>query len=121
MESNMTSNEPNSKADTLSPDEVMRYSRHIIMGQVGPAGQRKLKKSKVLIPCPTFSEYEKAVKFFGGKIINFKSLNFNEDLEKFLAKIPTKGIVFFCNPNNPTGEILSKKNMEKIIKTAEKK
>ena len=79
------------------------------------------KKSKVLIPCPTFSEYEKAVKFFGGKIINFKSLNFNEDLEKFLAKIPTKGIVFFCNPNNPTGEILSKKNMEQIIKTAEKK
>ena len=79
------------------------------------------KKSKVLIPCPTFSEYEKAVKFFGGKIINFKSLNFNKDLEKFLAKIPTKGIIFFCNPNNPTGEILSKKNMEKIIKTAEKK
>ena len=79
------------------------------------------KKSKVLIPCPTFSEYEKAVKFFGGKIINFKSLNFNEDLKKFLAKIPTKGIVFFCNPNNPTGEILLKKNMEKIIKTAEKK
>ena len=79
------------------------------------------KKSKVLIPCPTFSEYEKAVKFFGGKIINFKSLNFNEDLEKFLAKIPKKGIVFFCNPNNPTGEILSKKNMEQIIKTAEKK
>ena len=45
----MALSEPNSKADTLSPDEVMRYSRHIIMGQVGPAGQRKLKNSKVLI------------------------------------------------------------------------
>ena len=45
----MASSEPNSKVDTLSPDEVMRYSRHIIMGQVGPAGQRKLKNSKVLI------------------------------------------------------------------------
>ena len=43
------------------------------------------------------------------------------DLQKFLKKIPTKGIVFICNPNNPTGEILSKKNMEQIIKLAEKK
>ena len=79
------------------------------------------KKSKVLIPCPTFSEYEKAVKFFSGKIIPFKSLNLNKDFQKFTAKIPIKGIVFICNPNNPTGEILSKKNMEQIIKIAEKK
>jgi adenylyltransferase/sulfurtransferase len=33
----------------LSPDEVMRYSRHIIMGQVGPLGQRKLRNAKVLV------------------------------------------------------------------------
>ena len=67
------------------------------------------KKTKILIPCPTFSEYEKAVKLFGGKIIHFKSLNFNKDLSKFLTKIPANGIIFFCNPNNPTGEILPKK------------
>ena len=79
------------------------------------------KQSKVLIPCPTFSEYEKAAKFFSGKIIPFKSLNLNENLQKFIAKIPIKGIIFICNPNNPTGEILSKKNMEQIVKTAEKK
>ena len=78
------------------------------------------KKTKVLIPCPTFSEYEKAVKFFGGKIIQFKSLNLTNDLSKFLTKIPTKGIIFFCNPNNPTGELLSKKSMEAIVKKAEK-
>jgi molybdopterin/thiamine biosynthesis adenylyltransferase/molybdopterin converting factor small subunit len=34
---------------SLSQDEVMRYSRHIIMGQVGPIGQRKLKQAKVLV------------------------------------------------------------------------
>ena len=79
------------------------------------------KKTKVLIPCPTFSEYEKAAKFFGGKIIHFKSLDFNNDLPKFLTKIPRKGIIFFCNPNNPTGEVLSKKLMQQIVKTAEKK
>ena len=33
----------------MTPDEVMRYSRHMIMGQVGPVGQRKLRAAKVLI------------------------------------------------------------------------
>jgi adenylyltransferase/sulfurtransferase len=33
----------------LTPDEVMRYSRHIIMPQVGPQGQRKLRNAKVLV------------------------------------------------------------------------
>ena len=34
---------------TLTPDQVKRYSRHIIMGDVGSAGQRKLIQSKALI------------------------------------------------------------------------
>ena len=79
------------------------------------------KKTKVLIPCPTFSEYEKAVKLCVFKIIHFRSLNINNDFSKFLSKIPTKGIVFFCNPNNPTGELLSKKQMKEIVETAKKK
>ncbi|MFN8639771.1 MAG: molybdopterin-synthase adenylyltransferase MoeB [Dehalococcoidia bacterium] len=44
----MTSNGTGAST-ALSADEVMRYSRHIIMGQVGPVGQRKLKAAKVLI------------------------------------------------------------------------
>ena len=37
------------QALTLTPDQVKRYSRHIIMGQVGSAGQRKLLQGKALI------------------------------------------------------------------------
>ncbi|MEI6665538.1 MAG: molybdopterin-synthase adenylyltransferase MoeB [Chloroflexota bacterium] len=33
----------------LTPEEAMRYSRHIIMAQVGSIGQRKLRNAKVLI------------------------------------------------------------------------
>ena len=33
----------------LTPDQVERYSRHIIMPQVGSSGQRKLLEAKVLI------------------------------------------------------------------------
>ena len=36
-------------AVVLTPDQVNRYSRHIIMPQVGPSGQRKLMETKVLI------------------------------------------------------------------------
>ncbi len=34
---------------TFTPDEVMRYSRHMIMGQVGPVGQRQLRNASVLV------------------------------------------------------------------------
>jgi len=37
------------KSVALTPEQVDRYSRHIIMPQVGPAGQRKLMETKVLI------------------------------------------------------------------------
>ena len=33
----------------LTPDEVDRYSRHIIMPQVGSEGQRKLISSSILV------------------------------------------------------------------------
>ena len=33
----------------LTPDQVTRYSRHIIMPQIGPIGQRKLMGAKVLV------------------------------------------------------------------------
>ena len=33
----------------LTPEQVNRYSRHIIMPQVGPVGQRKLMEAKVLV------------------------------------------------------------------------
>ena len=35
--------------EALTPEQVTRYSRHIIMPQVGPIGQRKLMAAKVLI------------------------------------------------------------------------
>jgi molybdopterin/thiamine biosynthesis adenylyltransferase/molybdopterin converting factor small subunit len=37
------------RVGALTPEQVDRYSRHIIMPQVGPVGQRKLMESKVLV------------------------------------------------------------------------
>ena len=37
------------KATTLSNEEILRYSRHLIMPEVGMDGQLKLKNAKVLL------------------------------------------------------------------------
>ncbi|KAF6242398.1 aminotransferase class I/II [Nitrosopumilus sp. b1] len=78
------------------------------------------KKTPVLIPIPTFSEYENAVQLRGSCVSFFKTMNLNDDLEEFLQKIPKNGCVFVCNPNNPTGVLLPKKKMELIINRAKK-
>ncbi|NIP62619.1 MAG: aminotransferase class I/II-fold pyridoxal phosphate-dependent enzyme [Nitrosopumilaceae archaeon] len=75
-------------------------------------------KTPVLIPIPTFGEYEAAAKLNSGKISFFKTLDLNRNLEKLLLKIPNKGCLFLCNPNNPTGVLVSKENMIKIINKA---
>ncbi|HXV66631.1 MAG TPA: histidinol-phosphate transaminase [Nitrosopumilaceae archaeon] len=78
-------------------------------------------KTHILIPIPTFSEYEVASKLHGSKVFFFKTMNLNNNLDAFIKKIPTKGCIFICNPNNPTGILISKKNMQKIIIASLKK
>src|SRR6478752_3380731 len=40
---------PATNAATLSNEEILRYSRHLIMPEVGMEGQLKLKNAKVLL------------------------------------------------------------------------
>ena len=79
------------------------------------------KKTPVLIPVPTFGEYEAAAKLSDCKVSFFKTMNLSENLDLFLKKIPKNGCVFLCNPNNPTGILLSRKTMLKILQNAKKK
>ncbi len=39
----------NAPATSLSNEEILRYSRHLIMPEVGMEGQLKLKNAKVLL------------------------------------------------------------------------
>lgn len=79
------------------------------------------KKTPILIPIPTFSEYEAAAKLQNCKISFFKTMNLNDDFNDFIYKIPKNGCVFVCNPNNPTGILISRKKMQKIIQASSKK
>ncbi|TBR22417.1 MAG: threonine-phosphate decarboxylase [Candidatus Nitrosotenuis sp.] len=76
------------------------------------------KNTSVLIPVPTFGEYEAAVDLCGGKVEFFKTMNLNNDVSDFITKIPKNGCVFICNPNNPTGTLIPKNTMLKILHAA---
>jgi threonine-phosphate decarboxylase len=60
---------------------------------------------KVLIPTPTFSEYEFQCKLFGADIeyVDCSRIN-NIQPDNFKA-------IFLCNPNNPTGKLLHRKDV----------
>ena len=40
---------PNRETDDLAPDEYLRYSRHLILPEIGISGQRSLRRARVLL------------------------------------------------------------------------
>lgn len=95
------------------------------------------KPEKTLIPAPTFSEYERAVRTVNRKPLFVTDTKHRDeacikyhmlDKEKGFEINPTEFIaamrkemcdmVFLCNPNNPTGTLLEGKSVLKIAETA---
>lgn len=98
---------------------------------------RALRPERVLIPAPTFSEYERACKIScKAQVTRYKlsnKNNFDINVDEFIKTMekmskpkiqnPKSKIVamaFLCNPNNPTGRLINKNAMLKIVAAAEK-
>lgn len=92
---------------------------------------RVLKPQRVLIPAPTFSEYERAViqhsenkKQFITYLMLNKENGFEMDPEEFIAALQTLNselkcdMAFLCNPNNPTGRLLKKDDIKRFADAA---
>ncbi|GMQ58909.1 histidinol-phosphate transaminase [Vallitalea sediminicola] len=75
---------------------------------------------KVLMPTPSFSMYKLATKLNRGVPVDFKlNDDFSYDVNKILDlynEIKPK-CVFICTPNNPTGNIISTKDIERLLQT----
>jgi threonine-phosphate decarboxylase len=76
------------------------------------------KNVPVVIPVPTFGEYEAASRLCGARPKFFKTMSLENDIGIFVKKMPANGVVFVCNPNNPTGSLASKDSVQLIIKSA---
>ncbi|RJR21876.1 MAG: histidinol-phosphate transaminase [Desulfobacteraceae bacterium] len=67
---------------------------------------------------PTFLVYEKIVKGAGGTMTSVPLVGFRPDLEAmFRAITPSTKIIFLNNPNNPTGALLSQKEVGSFLKS----
>lgn len=126
----------------LYPDSESRELRKCLAQELGIAAENILVSSGsvelirlaalaylgpgdlVLIPEPTFGEYEAACRLVGSRVLKqqlkrdegFK-LKVTETVDLIRGHRP-KG-VFLCNPNNPTGLYLASEEMEQILAACE--
>ena len=80
---------------------------------------------RVIIPQPTWPVYENCTKLINGRV-NAIHTTFEEkwriDLQKIhdVCRVKPK-LLILCSPNNPTGKIIPKKDLEEMVQLAEKK
>ena len=96
---------------------------------------RALKPEKVLIPAPTFADYERASRLSNASGVVFHGLRPEEGfdlspeafIEAMAATAPSAagagsprgcGLAFLCNPNNPTGRLVPKRDVLRIAEAA---
>ena len=83
-----------------------------------------LKPKKVLIPVPTFCEYERALNN-NNVSINFYKLKEKQEylvsMDEIIPQLAGIDLVFLCNPNNPIGTFLPKKEMLTLVKEVQKR
>ncbi len=84
---------------------------------------RALAPRRVLIPAPTFSEYERACRMRDGTSCVHYALSrensFDIDPDRFISSMAGCDMAFLCNPNNPTGRLLSRDAVLAITKAAQ--
>lgn len=81
-----------------------------------------LRPKNVLIPAPTFSEYEKAAVAAGAEIVPFplsRQLDFYPQVDRLIDTMTEVDMVVICNPNNPTGQLITKADLVSLAQAAE--
>ncbi len=79
---------------------------------------RVLRPRHVLIPIPTYSEYASAAQDTGCEVMPFplkERDGFRVDPVEMSFVLKGVDMVFLCNPNNPTGQIVPKREMIEIM------
>ncbi len=83
---------------------------------------RALSPGRVLIPAPTFSEYERACgmqrETACAPFMLSRENNFDIEPDSFIEAMAGCESAFLCNPNNPTGRILEKNAVLAIAEAA---
>lgn len=69
-----------------------------------------------VMAAPSFSEYDYAVKLMGGEMRAVTCVDFRHDLKGMAQAIDeSTRLVFICNPNNPTGTIVTGAELDQFV------
>lgn len=72
--------------------------------------------SRVIIPSPTFAEYERAARLAGSAVERFSlPLEKPFDLKLLSERLRQNDLLVFCNPNNPTGTCYPRELLDNMV------
>ena len=104
-------------------DHTGMAPRHIVLGNgsdeiIGMLAFAWLQPGdEAILPNPSFLIYEIMVRGAGAVPVFVPLTSLSIDLNRILEQItPKTRIIFLCNPNNPTGTIITRKDFEAFIK-----
>jgi histidinol-phosphate aminotransferase len=70
---------------------------------------------RVVIPQPTYGLYRQACEAAGAAVVRVPTLGYRFDLEAMLESAKEARLVFVCDPNNPTGDALTRREWETFL------
>jgi histidinol-phosphate aminotransferase len=87
-------------------NEIIELLAHVFLG---PGVQ-------AILADPTFPMYLPAVRVTGGEVVYVPTRELTHDLEAMAAAITDRTrVVFVCNPNNPTGTMVTRAEVEHLM------
>lgn len=81
---------------------------------------RAFAKNRVVIPAPTFCEYELSSHKAGAEVTLVACHDFELNADEIIERAKGVDALYLCNPNNPTG-ILATRQIRKIIESVDSK
>jgi histidinol-phosphate aminotransferase len=115
-------------AETLATQEGVKFGYkpndtyvEIFAGSSAPLHQAVLafcSKDRAFVKGdPGYEAGERAAKFIGASTVNvpLKKGTWDHDVKAMLAAAPNGGLYYICNPNNPTGTLTSKADIEWLV------
>ena len=82
---------------------------------------RALMPARVVTLAPTFSEYAAGARAAGlswEPIMLSGAKDFAPDMEELIRQMRPRDLLFVCNPNNPTGVVLDRRELEPLVAAA---
>jgi len=92
----------------------------IYPGSSGPLHQAVLAftspKRALVVADPSYEAGERAATFIGSRVVRVPlTRDYSHDVKTMVAAAPDAGLFYICSPNNPTGTLTSKSDVEWLV------